>query len=86
MCGHVGGLGEAAVVDLLDAAGRVEPDHLDEHGVEKISNRGIVECQVAVLADARADDVGGLCLEEVLIFEACLQAAALVCSPGMSRN
>ena len=75
MCRHVGRLCEAAVVELLGAAGRVEPDHLDEHRVEEVGDRRIVERQVAVLADAGADDVGRLGLEQVFVVEAGLQRA-----------
>ena len=64
---------EAAVVELLGAAGRVEPHHLDEHGVEEVGDRRVVERQVAVLADARADDVGRLGPQQVLVVEARLQ-------------
>ena len=49
---------EAAVVELLITAGRVEPHDLDEDRVEEVGDRRVIERQVAVLADARADDVG----------------------------
>ena len=64
---------EAAVVDLLGAAGRVEPDHFDEHGIEKIGDRRIVERQVSVLADPRTHDVGRLGSEPILVVEARLE-------------
>ena len=75
MCRNIGQLCEAAVVDLLRPAGRVEPNDLDEHGIEKIGDRRVVERQVPVLADACAHDVGRFGLEPIFVIEACLQRA-----------
>ena len=51
--------GEAAVVDLLLAAIRVEGDDLYGFGVAEIRHGGIVKRQVVILADAEADDIRG---------------------------
>ena len=70
--------------DLFDAArssrrgvagcGRpVEPDDLDQDGVEEVGDRGVVEGEVAVLADPRADDVGRLGAATLLVVQAGLQ-------------
>ena len=73
MGGHVGEAVEARVVDLLVSAGRLEPDHLDEDRVEEVRDRRIVECQVAVLADPRADDIGRFRSEDLFIVQARLE-------------
>ena len=48
---------EAAVVELLITARRIEPHDFDEHRVEEVGNGRIVECQMAILADSRTDNV-----------------------------
>lgn len=73
MRGHVGEAIEVAVNLLLVAASGIKLDHLDEHWVEEIGDGGIVECEMAVLTDARAHDVGRLSLEEVFIILAGLE-------------
>src|SRR5262249_42965337 len=57
--------GEAAVVDLLLAAGVVERDDLGDLRVVEIGDGGVVEGDVAVLADAQAHDVDGGLAEQV---------------------
>src|SRR4051794_12553367 len=73
MSRHVVDREETAVVDLLLAAGLVEADDLDQKGVEEIGDGRVVEREVAVLADPRANDVGGLGAENFLVVEARLQ-------------
>ena len=51
MRGHVLDLLEAAVMNLLAAAGLIEPDHLDQNRIEEVGDRRVVEGQVTVLAD-----------------------------------
>ena len=51
MGGHVLDLLEAAVMNLLAAAGLIEPDHLDQNRIEEVGDRRVVEGQVTVLAD-----------------------------------
>lgn len=53
--GHVVKGLEAAVVDLLLAADVVQLDDLDDLGVIEVGHGGIVEGQVAVLANAKED-------------------------------
>ena len=52
------------------AAGRVEPDDLDQDRVEEVGHGRVVEREVAVLADPGADDVGRLGAEQVLVVQA----------------
>ena len=62
--GHLGEGGEAAVVDLLLAAGEVEFDDFDEERVGEVGDGRVVEGDVAVFANAHADEIDGLCAEE----------------------
>ena len=54
-----------ALVDLLQAAGRLELDHLDVAGVGEVGHRRIVEGQVPVLADPEAAQVEGVLAQEL---------------------
>ena len=58
MGGDFGEGADAGVIDLLTAALRVECDEFDGEGIGEISGR-IVEGEMAVDADAAADDVKG---------------------------
>ena len=56
---HIVNGGEAAVVHLLHTTDLVELGELDGGGIVEIGNAGIVEGDVAVLADADQTDVNG---------------------------
>ena len=60
MGGHVVKGGKTAIVHLLQAAGLVEGDDLDLQRIGEIGDGRIVEGQVAILANAGADDVDGM--------------------------
>ena len=61
---YVGEGGEAAVVDLLLAAAEVELDDFYEVGVFEVGHGRIVESDVAIFANAQADEIDGFFLEE----------------------
>ena len=52
-------VGEAAVVDLLLAAGLVELDHLDSVRIFEVCNGRIIESDVSIFANTHADEVNG---------------------------
>jgi len=55
---------EAAVVDLLLAAGEVELDHFHEVRVLEVGHGWIVESDVPVFADSHANEIDGLLSEQ----------------------
>ena len=57
-------------MDLLGAARRIQADDLDQHGVEEVRDRRVVEREMAVLADPGADDVDRLGTEDLLVGQA----------------
>jgi hypothetical protein len=61
---------ETAVVKLLGAASLIESDDLDLDRVKKVGDGRVVESQMAVFADPRADDVGGLGQKQILVSQA----------------
>ncbi len=85
MGGYVGEAFEAAVVDLLIAAGGVEPDQLDENWVEEIGDGRVIESEVAVLADPRTDDIGRLGEQPVLVGQAGLHRAVCLFAPNQPQ-
>jgi hypothetical protein len=70
MGGHVVDRLEAAVVNLLDPAGVIEPNYLDQYRVFQVGNGGIIEGEVPILADAGTDDVGRLVEKQIFVGEA----------------
>ena len=62
--GHVLQPGDAPVVDLLVAADGVQLHGLDRLGVMEVCHGGIVEGDVAVLANAHDHDIGGVLTEQ----------------------
>ena len=46
-------IGEAAVINLLLAANLIQFHDLNGFGIVKVGNRGIIESQMAILADAQ---------------------------------
>jgi hypothetical protein len=75
MGGYFGEALEATVVDLLIAARPIEPDDFDENRVKEIGDGRVIESEVAILADPRADDIGRLCEQPVFVGQAGLQRA-----------
>src|SRR5277367_6187683 len=75
MGGHVFDPLEAAVIELLSSAGGVEPHDLDQDRVAEVGDRRVIECQMAVLADARANNVGRVGQEQILVEKTRLQRA-----------
>ncbi len=60
---------KATIVELLLPASRVEPDDLDEDGIEEVGDGWVVKCEVAVLTDPRADDIDWLVEQNLLVGE-----------------
>ena len=64
---------EAAVIELLVTARRIEPYHLDQHRIKEVGDRRVVESQMAILADPRTDDIRRVGSAAILVSQACLQ-------------
>ena len=67
---HIFQAGETTVVDLLEPTKLVEANDFDEERIEKIGDGRVVERQVAVFADPRADDVGRFETQRSFILQA----------------
>ena len=71
--GHVLDSIEAGIVKLLGTARLIETNDLHLYRVEKIGNGRVVEGEVTVFANPRANDVGGFGQEYVLVVQARLE-------------